>query len=78
MIPSNVRRDISMDESRMTARKFAPLFENCKACLAFASRPSFIPNIVSSEVCSSRGRGRFYSHSGVTHRMTFFKRECSW
>ena len=49
-----------MDESRMilgienrtenwrTSRKFAPLFENGKACLAFASRPSFIPNIVSS------------------------------
>ena len=37
-------------ENWMTARKFAPLFENGKACLAFASRPSFIPNIVSSEV----------------------------
>ena len=60
MIPSNVRRDILMDESGMilgienrtenwrTSRKFAPLFENGKACLAFASRPSFIPNIVSS------------------------------
>ena len=49
-----------MDENRMvlgienrtenwkTARKFAPLFKKPKACLAFASRPSFIPNIVSS------------------------------